>query len=92
MPKRSFAPAPDQAAEALASVPSACWPSRTSHSATDTMTCADRFTRKPPQFLTPGQPGVMGSAVARRNGSLQSRGNEKVAGILEDQRDGDGSA
>jgi hypothetical protein len=34
----------------------------------------------------------MGSAVARRNGSLQSRRNEEVAGILEDQSDGDGGA
>jgi hypothetical protein len=44
------------------------------------------------QRLRPGQPGVMGSAVAHRNGSLQSGRNEKVAGILEDQRDGDGGA
>jgi len=44
------------------------------------------------QRLTPGQPGVMGSAVAHRNGSLQSRRNGKVAGILEDQSDGDGGA
>jgi hypothetical protein len=34
----------------------------------------------------------MGSAVARRNGSLQSRRIEKVAGILEEQSDGDGGA
>jgi hypothetical protein len=35
---------------------------------------------------------VMGFAAADRNGSLQSRRNEKVAGILEDQNDGGGGA
>ena len=35
---------------------------------------------------------VMGSAAARRNGSLQSRRNKADAGILEDQSDGDGGA
>jgi hypothetical protein len=34
----------------------------------------------------------MGSAVAHRNGSLQSRRNKSVAGILEDHSDGDGGA
>jgi hypothetical protein len=35
---------------------------------------------------------VMGSATAHRNGSLQSRRNKTVAGILENQSDGDGGA
>jgi hypothetical protein len=35
---------------------------------------------------------VMGSAAAHRNGSLQSRRNKTVAGILEDRCDGDGGA
>jgi hypothetical protein len=34
----------------------------------------------------------MGSAVARRNGSLQSRRNKTDAGILEDENDGYGGA
>lgn len=34
----------------------------------------------------------MGSAVAHRNGSLQSRRNKSDAGILEDENDGDGGA
>jgi hypothetical protein len=33
----------------------------------------------------------MRSAVAHRNGSLQSRKNKTVTGILEDQSDGDGA-
>jgi hypothetical protein len=34
----------------------------------------------------------MGSAVAHRNGSLQSRKNRTVVGILEDNSDGYGGA
>jgi hypothetical protein len=34
----------------------------------------------------------MGSAVAHRNGSLQSRKNKSDAGILEDENDGYGGA
>jgi hypothetical protein len=33
-----------------------------------------------------------GSAAAHRNGSLKSRRNKTVAGILEGQSDGDGGA
>ena len=35
---------------------------------------------------------VMGSAAAHGHGSLQSRRNKTVAGILEEQSDGDGGA
>jgi hypothetical protein len=44
------------------------------------------ITGRPPASL------VIGSATAHRNDSLQSRRNKTIAGILEDQSDGDGGA